>query len=203
MVPASLQHLLDISIDAVRAHPQHALVPIRRWQLYAYLGSVSNETGRRRRARLALLSAYHVIPIWREERPEDDRAERLLILAENVLQNTVDVKAAGEEAEKEWHWLIDDDGGRYEKLSSAVYFAFGAVVQAEFAALEGDSWDNYRFTEDETDADVDIWSSDTAKWAVNAIAGPVWEPNSDNTKRLEFWTWWLTEAIPAAWQEAQ
>ncbi|HBE21460.1 MAG TPA: hypothetical protein DDW51_28675 [Cyanobacteria bacterium UBA11367] len=33
--------------------------------------------------------------------------------------------------------------------------------------------------------------------------GPVWQiksGKSDSTKRQEFWEWWLTQAVPAAWE---
>lgn len=200
MIPPSLQHLLDLSMDAVRADLQHALRPIHRQSIYSHLGPTDTPTGHRTRARLALLAAQHVLPIWQRERPEDNRAKRILGLAEDVLHNTADTVATREEVEAEWRWLTDDHGGRYEKLSSAAYSAYGAIVQAAFAALEGDTWDHYRFEDDETDADIDIWSSDVAKWAVNAVAGPVWKPDSDAAKRLEFWTWWLNQAVPAAWE---
>ncbi|MBW4506868.1 MAG: hypothetical protein KME64_10195 [Scytonematopsis contorta HA4267-MV1] len=52
---------------------------------------------------------------------------------------------------------------------------------------------------DLTDADVDAYESDSSFWAAAAYAnGPVWEPMSDATKRLEFWDWWLTTAVPMA-----
>ncbi|BDA70903.1 hypothetical protein RIVM261_064230 [Rivularia sp. IAM M-261] len=36
-------------------------------------------------------------------------------------------------------------------------------------------------------------------WGAAAYAnGSVWEPMSDAMKRLEFWDWWLTTAIPEA-----
>lgn len=55
-------------------------------------------------------------------------------------------------------------------------------------------------TEQTTEDNIDPWSSDAARDAAAAYAGPVWEPSSDREKRREFWTWWLREAVPAAWR---
>jgi len=56
-------------------------------------------------------------------------------------------------------------------------------------------------TEQATEDNIDPWSSDAARDAAAAFAGPVWEqPSSDREKRREFWSWWLREAVPAAWR---
>ena len=47
--------------------------------------------------------------------------------------------------------------------------------------------------------DVDPYDHDSASYAAIAYSGGVaWEKDSDPQKRLEFWTWWLNYAVPAA-----
>ena len=50
---------------------------------------------------------------------------------------------------------------------------------------------------DQENPDHDI----DASWIASAVwaGGPVWEKQSDPTKRREFWTWWLDKAVPNAW----
>lgn len=203
MIPLSLEQLLGTSKDALCAHPKYALLPIRRRAIYTYLGPIGDLQAHHRRVRLDVTTAQRVMTIWQGERPNDDRAEHMLVLAQTIMDAHIDEQAAQEEAEAVWWWLTDhDQGGRYEKLSAPVYYALGAAIATAFAALEDNPLLNMRLEENETDANIDLASSDCAKWAANAVAGPVWEPESDRAKRLEFWTWWLTEAVPAAWQEA-
>lgn len=199
MIPLSLEQLLAASMEAIGAHPQHALLPIRRRAIYAALGPLGDPQAFQRRERLDIITAQHVLPLWHEERPTDDRAEHLLALVQTIMDDQVDMQAAQEDVEAIWRWLTEDDGGRYEKLSTPVYYALGAAIAAAVAALEGNPLLTMRLDENETDANIDLASSDCAKWAANAVAGPVWKPDSDSAKRLEFWTWWLTEAVPAAW----
>jgi hypothetical protein len=49
----------------------------------------------------------------------------------------------------------------------------------------------------------DIEGNDATFFAACAYAnGPVWKTISGEgnaTKRLEFWEWWLTQAVPNAW----
>ena len=49
----------------------------------------------------------------------------------------------------------------------------------------------------------DSGRSDTALWAATAYAGGIYQGKPDIIKRREFWTWWVHEAIPTAWQAAQ
>lgn len=49
---------------------------------------------------------------------------------------------------------------------------------------------------------MDIEEVDAAAWAAMAEAGgEVWNPAADPAKRLAFWEWYLTEAVPAAYRD--
>ena len=201
MVPASLQQLLLTFCDAVRLHPQHALLPAQRRDIYDSLGPVSETAGRRKRGRLAILTAQHVLPLYQHAGSAYDRATHLLTLADDVLYDKVDTESAAAEAEQTWDWLTNDYGDRQEEIPDRILFALTSALEALFTAFGEERFEGVIITGVSTDDDLDPWSSDTALWAVEAIAGPARDPGSDSAKRLEFWTWWLTEAVPAAWAQ--
>ncbi len=207
MIPQELNHLLGTALTEVRAHPHHALLPLYRQQIYTSLGSISTRSGHQRRARLALLAAARALPVWQQERPDDDRAERLLAHAKAVLsQEDEEAHSLLAEAKATWQWLMDDDLGRDEDIPSvAASDALSGIVRAAFVVAGYDVWDDLDLMEHDTDSDIDTWTADTAIWAANAIAGRVWSAGADvqehDQKYLDYWIWWLTEAVPAAWAQ--
>lgn len=202
MIPLSLQQLINESLDGVYVHHLHALLPIHRQAIYDCLGPARDSQARRIRGWLDIVTARRVLPIWLADRPHDGRVMRLLTLAERVLRNQGDERGVRDEAEVVWWWLTDDDhGGRYEKLSSPAYYSLGAAILAVFSSLDDNPLIGMHLEGSETDANIDEASSDAAKWAANAAAGPVWRQDSNNAERLKFWEWWLTEAVPAAWEQ--
>jgi hypothetical protein len=58
--------------------------------------------------------------------------------------------------------------------------------------------------DDDGDWDEGDGYRDAAGWGAYVMAGgTVDDPKADASKRREFWEWWLSEAIPAAWQMVQ
>jgi len=206
LVPGPLQDLIMALLDAVRAHPQHALLPFQRQMVYDYFGLVTVASSRRRRGWLTVMTVERVLPVWQQARPNDDQAERLLVLARDVLQDKADLQIAIIVVENTWDWFMNDYGDRDRlkaiQQSEAAFRVLGATLQSLFIVVGQDGSEGCLDEQDYTDADVDAWSMDTAGWAVAAFAGPVWAQDSDNTKRLEFWTWWLATAVPTAWEAA-
>lgn len=50
------------------------------------------------------------------------------------------------------------------------------------------------------------WEASDAAWsAESAVSGIRFEPHEKDglEERIEFWEWWLTEAIPQAWELAE
>lgn len=185
----------------MRAHPQHALLPIHRHAIYNHLGPPASSLAQRRRARLALLAAQRVLPVWQDARSGDAQARQLLLLAEGVLTDAIGQQIASTSAEQVWHWLMDVNDSQAWNHQAPAFSALAATVRAVFDALGDDPWEGMVLMAHETDAEIDPWSADTAEWAAEAVAGPIWEVTSDSAKRLEFWTWWLTEAVPMAWEQ--
>jgi hypothetical protein len=81
-IPNHVQTLIDQEVAAILQHPDHALLPFRRLMLYDAFGPTFGSTtyeervqilqngqlpltiADRVRARLAILTAYHVLPLW-------------------------------------------------------------------------------------------------------------------------------------------
>lgn len=218
MIPSTLQGIIDRALEQVRAHPRHALRPFHRNEVYAYLAEPQNTPdGWRRYGELDVLTARHVLPRWQQWRDHyrlgDNRAERLLAQSESMLHNSTAVAGLAEDAEHAWNWLMAEhlapDAG--ERPPRPIFSAFAAIVQAAFTVSTINSNSGERFqdaadtlasgpTEQDED-DTDPWSADVALWAAAAIACPgLWPEAVEATERLSFWTWWLTEAVPAAWE---
>ena len=75
---AKLQQVLEQANTAMLTHPQHQLAPLYRRCIYSALDSVTDNRGQLARARLALLTARHVLPIWKQGRPDDSLPEKVL-----------------------------------------------------------------------------------------------------------------------------
>lgn len=111
-----------------------------------------------------------------------------------------------------------------EMPTSLYYQAWCAFLAAKSALDEALGWVEFRKAIiDSTTTNSDLqWNSDTAKWAAIASVGGVWSEfevqdpsdfvpqgnwdySSPDTKakRKEFWEWWCSEAVPAAWRTAQ
>ena len=82
------------------------------------------------------------------------------------------------------------------------FFAGLAAIEALFEKLGSDRLIDVSLREDDRDDSLDAWSSDTAKWAAAAYSGQVGSPTTNMERRQEFWNWWLTTALSAAWQSA-
>ena len=94
-----LQQACDIALDAVREHPQCALLPNYRWTIYQALGPLNSLQTRFLRVRLALLSARKVQHVWQEEQTGDTQVLRLIALAHKVLRDEVSPEIGRAQAE--------------------------------------------------------------------------------------------------------
>jgi hypothetical protein len=196
-LPDDLQQVITQAHRAMARDANRELRPFYRRGIYNALETTGEGRGRDAPARLALITARRVLPLWQRERPDDALPSRLVRLTEDVL-NGVAPPTAGEVAGEAWEQLeaLSEAGA----ISDACFFAGEAARAALGATLGWDPFDGVFLSTHETDADLDPWCSDTAKWAATAWAGGTWEPGSDPVRRQEFWHWWLTEAVPQAWR---
>src|ERR1044072_9864706 len=72
-------------------------------------------------------------------------------------------------------------------ISSAAYFGCAAALEALYDACGLYRFDGDPLSEQDTDEVLDAYSTDVALWAVDAYAGGLWDPQSNPSKRREFW----------------
>ena len=197
-VPPTLRQAVERAQAALEQHPEHLLLPIYRQAIYRAFAVHDDPSQRRARALLAVLTARHVLPIWQHEQPDDHLPERLLATADGVMAGQVAPAQAETIFQEAWEWLPQLRVEQWGK--SEAHHAGTAAVFALQEVLGEESFDNASIGEEETDGDyLDPTCSDTAMWAAAACAGPSWDRTYDVAKGREFWTWWLHEAIPLAW----
>jgi hypothetical protein len=92
----------------------------------------------------------------------------MLTIAEEaaVNSNALDKVLAQQQVTETWHWAVDGPG-----LPGPAHFALCAITCAAHTALGNDTWENAIILPDDTDADIDPWSTDSAEFAMEAYAG--------------------------------
>ncbi len=199
LIATNLDKITEQAKNAIRNHPQHDLNLGYRQAIWAAIGS-QDESGHARRTALAILASRYVLPIWGNFR-QDDTPNHVLTVAEEVLNKTLDVQQARSYKDEIWTRLentasvAEHQDLEYQKLINVELAAIAALN----SALYDEEFDPNNLNYDLTDADVDTYESDSSFWAASAYAdGPIWEPTSSASKRLEFWEWWLTKAVSQA-----
>jgi len=232
MHPPQLQAILDRSLTSVHDHATHALKPIYRAEVYTFFGAISQPAGYLRHTTLALTAARHVQLLWNEHRPDDKQLERLLALTEGVLSGTTNVDQMQEEREKATKWLHEYDvltsetfplepleertyqtfgedlrqaTAVNESVPDAAYFSLLTAVAVGVTVLGSNPYEGMSGSDFENYADafgeVLELGDEAALSASCAYAGNFWKPSKE--RRLHYWTWWLTEAVPASWNAAE
>jgi len=216
-LPEELHRLTVESLASMRMDPFHRLHPSRRLTIYQWLNNrPENPEYRKLRGWLGLLAARRVLPIWHELRPvwvhTTDRLpeggqlpDRLLSIARSILRGSIDLKRAWQETNDLWYFMENMNGAvfvRRPEVPNKAYYAADACFKAlhetfcvEFLqhAVE------LEWTSDEYLRDNE---RDAAACAVLAEAGGADAGTVELSRRLSFWEWWLTEAIPTAWTYA-
>lgn len=167
-----------------------------RRRLWAALGPLDTE-GRKRRARLAIASARHVLPAWDAAYPGDGTPERLLALAEAVIAGSADEVSCAR-----YRALALSHFDSLSSLAAApiVVAAGYAAAQALAAALFDEAFDPERIDPAVSDNELDPMERDASYLAaVVSAGGPPWHSSTSAARRRAFWEWWLHEAVPAAW----
>lgn len=190
----TLDEIIEKALTSVRSHPRHDLELGYRQAIWAALESSpgNGDVGRKRRLLLAILSAKHVLPLWEKLRPDDNLPHRCLAKAEQSLFDRIEA-------------LEDDYMAAIQIIDDLEYEPVIAAGHCAVETLSTTLWDerfdptniDYSLTNEDLDPDYD----DPALIASYAYAnGSIWEESSNDHKRLEFWEWWLTEAVLKAWQ---
>ena len=195
-----LPNILTVSLQAARSaidsDSEHTLSPAYRKKLYQSFAALARPQAR---AGLAIMTARYVLPLWQLEQPEDLSALQAIEHGDLLLRGRGDINTAKEFAGRMWE-VLDELGGTSEGLSMGNgFYAAQAAVSALYEVLGRDPFGDIEIVNIHSDADLDPWSSDTALWGAAAYAGRVGDPTSDEARRHLFWTWWLADAVPMAW----
>jgi immunity protein Imm5 of predicted polymorphic toxin system len=149
--------------------------------------------GLRRRYALSRASAEHVLPVWKAEAPDDEKPERMLALADAVLERRVDARTAIDESQRVSVEIGDLAGDG--QISQSANAAGQAACTTVVAAAAGDYGEDVPPDTDDNDLEPDEWEAEfEASFAVTDY------PNQDPEDLRAYWRWYLDEAVPAAWQ---
>lgn len=218
--PTQLQQLIHQGSNYIITHPYHHLMPSIRFDIYRIFSHniqppKINPIG----GWLAVLTGYRVLSIWQramplwEESGEPDNIDgnflpkHLLKTAEAVLKGEIDLKNAWEEANERWYevgnvWteILEYRPDFPVDSAHACNAALHALHETLGVQFLGKLKNWYLYDDDELSKHP--FACDTASSAMIAYVGVGNSNSLTSQKRLEFWQWWLTEAIPQAWELA-
>lgn len=213
-IPDNLKFLINLLLMNIQSDPHHRLPVQKRQEIYAAFGPKTDHQANCVRGWLAVITARHVLSIFEQALPDEDNPRKLIEMAETTLRGKLYVEDAIHEA-AEGHEIAGRLWGHEEtEVTWNVYLAGTAAHRAleEAAGMDhfkkmswirgGDSPDQggqsvpFDQLPDEILAEQ---LGDAASAAAVAYAYDTDQLKCDSKKLLEFWYWWLTEAIPAAW----
>jgi hypothetical protein len=183
----------------VRSHPKHELILPMRKKIWRAMGPVvigeRNRavvtTGLRRRTMLAVCATEHVLPIWEQSLSTKDPHE-MLDTAQRYLRGEVDWDSAWETKNSFSGGLKNANSDEWKEIGCSICVGY-AAVRTMGVALKDEWMDG-----DETlDEDRDDW--DAGFFACAAFSGAPWGTNSDPRRRLQFWEWYIDDAVPQAY----
>jgi len=208
-IPQVLKERIEAARESLHPEP-HYLEPKYRFAIYPEFGprlekgfftpEPADTRGLRRRTHLGILVTRKVLPAWEKVRPMDDTPYRILDVIEGVMKGAVSEETASnfyQQSEERVEMLNSEyleRGGEYEKALCAGGTALHALMIA-FTDISFD-WEQTNY-EDLEDKDLDPWTQDTSYYAWTAYGSC--EPSQCMIENLEFWQWWLDEAVPAAY----
>jgi len=164
---------------------------------------------------LAVVTAQKVAHFWDENEENKDIVNEILQTAENVLLGRADLEEAYRKLCNDFNWPLElstnlNAGCAYREA----YFSLCTILDDMIDYFE-QSYPEY-YGEIHIDDVVGVVGM-FATLAVKAYSAVYIDPKSiviannetmvyvefDPQKRLEFWEWWLMEAIPQAWELAE
>jgi Immunity protein Imm5 len=206
-----LENLLEAALRFVENHPVHDLNLGYRQAIWAAFGlplklESNHNIGYLKRIKLALITARKVLPIWDAKFPKYKLPHEALKITEGSLIGKYNFKATEKYLHQAWT-AIENLASEPEFQDDDTQRAIAAgtsAVRTVSTVLYDEKFDYNNICYENLDEDLDSFLVDTSFWAAISYAGPTWQPNvSEHKKRLEFWIWWLKEAVPIAWKEGQ
>lgn len=218
-LPLLLTAVIEEARRALLANVKWSLSPYYRYCIYCALepelsSPATQRDGSPRLVKLATLANRKVFAIRKYSACRStnsatpllvDVSEDLIEAAEAWLADPSD--EVGTVFEDGWvlvdNTVIEDSGDSEYLLQFWMLSAALLIWKSTFAFCNvvGESPDKNKLT----DADFDPFTTDSAFYAAEAYCGDSISYSGapfDRDKSLEFWSWWLDEAVPAAWHSA-
>jgi hypothetical protein len=219
-IPNDLRDFLLIRLEKVRKDALHRQNPYFRLALYNKLRFYREVPGQRILSHLQLITLDFLAPLWQEEMhdtPYQVLPELVANLAEDLLNDKISEDSQAGSYAKNFIARVQDQ--YYNPLPARpavsvrakyISIAFEQCLNikninpyADIVTAKG----NYILDETDEDSFYLGLAGDIAATALIAHAGIFqdnrWTSQFDHQKSLAFWVWWLTKAIPQAWERTE
>jgi len=198
MLPTEVLQAINAAWVIAREDRAHVLPYNARFRIWEAMGprrrpGESPSDAHVRRTRLAMACASRALPVWDRRWPDRKTPRHALAAAEESLSLPA-----------RWERYIRVALACEVEVEAVMFedFASGYAGESAVAALRVAIYDESDLDDAVDEGDVQVGGpvNDAAGNAVTALAnGTSKNPNSDPTRRLEFWRWYLAEAIPSVY----
>ncbi|PKO04430.1 MAG: hypothetical protein CVU41_16840 [Chloroflexi bacterium HGW-Chloroflexi-3] len=213
-VPEKPDSLINHLVINIQRDPHHHIPAQKRQEIYEAFGPRTDRQATSARGWLAVITARYVLSIFEQALPEETNPRKLIEMAEATSRGNLRVENAIREA-AEGHEIAGRLWGREE--TEVTWNAYLAGTAAHRALAEAAGVDPFmkiswiRASDSPAQGGQPIpfdqlpdeklaeRLGDAASAAAVAYAYDADQLKCDPQKILEFWRWWLMEAIPAAW----
>ncbi|HVN54184.1 MAG TPA: Imm5 family immunity protein [Anaerolineaceae bacterium] len=210
-LPDPLRRMIVESMATMKADLHYHLPPLRRLAIYRSLNPRANpDAPVLARGWLAIITARRVLPVWHMYCPvsvEDNQLpDRLLSIARNAISGTIDLERAWHEANDLWFVagsLGEPAIQRRTDVPNKAFYACDTALKAVHEVFWIEFLQKATEIEHTSDEYLQDWERDSAASAMIAEAGGADAGSLDLRKRHDFWEWWLSQAVPAAWVRSQ
>ena len=216
MLPDMIQKSIEQMLLKTHQNSYHDLLPKERLIFYNFVQELSDQTIATTFFKwLSFLSASQVKFVWDESMLDNNFVSEILKTVEGILLKRLDLVDTTDRRELFYNAV----GGIYEETAPRPRAAMEAAYLSLQLVSNAKSFQDYNIKEIERgfsdEIIISIGDFDVETFAVLAYSGFNYDfeyreddsdnnmSNFDSQKRLEFWKWWLTEAIPQAWELAQ
>lgn len=206
-LPQALSVAIAQGLQHVQQSPEHHLPLGYRQAIWDALGPEMDArkprggSGHQRRMLADAMAVQHVLPMWDAMWPENRTPHEVLDSAQQVLNGQGgDDEAIDTSIRYLW---TDYDDACYAAQTTDQFVP--VVLLASVKVLKR-AWNDLdfrpsRYALSATDGQQGYHNTDAAYDASVAYGhGLPWDTASDAAKRQEFWEWWLTAAVPAAYE---
>ncbi len=205
-IPNSLQATLVQAKTQLKSHPKGSLRLGLRQLIWNELGPQEKRKedmavhtiGLKRRYHLARMCSQLVLPIFQKEFPKDKWAEKAIKMADDYLDGNVEERVAL----RCFSNVAGQHSAYHEQQPEKSYSiaGLGAAQKALEIVLFDSPYDANSIDPELKEFDVDNIEWDASYHAAESYANTHGTtPDDVISQRVKFWSWYLDEAVPAAW----